>query len=194
MPNPFMRLGTPKTQSTEPPTHPEPVPEEFADEVFAYRGTEDHGVEGGEEYENPTGYEGTIDAIFEPEPTPEIVVPVRIVQDVARQRRVNRSFQVPVRVGDAQPTMLLGRNDARISARIRFMFANDSDVIALGGSVDQATIQQGYLLRTPPAVFTPITETLDAQSEYFVSAPQNAGSVNGTIIVISVMETVAVNI
>lgn len=135
MPNPLFnhRRDTSTDTQVEIPQPLEPTPESYAGPVFAYRGTEKHGVE-------PTG-QSIINAeeldytygrpveYAEEQPEPD-AIPVRVVNSSAHEIkdfRVIRTF-----AGD-QPGILVARNEKRSNLKIRNLHATKtiyvSDVV-----------------------------------------------------------------
>lgn len=125
MPNPIMRLGSPNRSKSAPdrPTPITPVIEEISEPNFPYRGIENHGVPvtgHGNYGVADAANTATVDAVFEIEPEPEHVVPVRIVRDNtdndAREIRIMRVRQTMI---GTEPQRIIGRNVNRQSIVIR---------------------------------------------------------------------------
>lgn len=101
----------------------EPQPEKVAGTVFPYRGVENHGVapeRAPQAYVDdqwPSDDEAThyVDGPTEDEP-----IPVRIVNQHSKFRRIARMRQVPLSSSKA----LLGRNDSRVTANIKNIGGN----------------------------------------------------------------------
>lgn len=101
----------------------EPQPEKVAGTVFPYRGMESHGVAPNQappEYVDdqwPADDEGVH---YVQGPTEDDPLPVRIVNQHSKFRRITRIRQVPV--DTSKP--LLARNDARVTASFKNIGAN----------------------------------------------------------------------
>lgn len=139
MPNPFMRTGVPN-RSHKPTDRPEPIApvmEEIAEPNFAYRGIEDHGVPvHGDTFTDVPGYGATVDALYEIEPEPPHVVPVRIVNDDTGKIQLKSFRTLQMGIG-TEPVRILGRDLTRTKLSLKpfgggqyavFMARSRSDV------------------------------------------------------------------
>jgi hypothetical protein len=144
MPNPLFRLR-PNT-STTPPQRVTPVPERAVGEVFAYRGTEQHGVAPTTHFHDVPPIDETVDVHVEEQPPEQAPVPVRIVYEHSNERRDWRAVNVPVAggaVGATPSTLIVGRNRSRTALRVKNTHATDIVYIGSSESVNAAT---GYPL------------------------------------------------
>lgn len=181
MPNPLLRLGNGANRGMQPPDRPQaiqPVPEHYVGSNHPYRGTEDHGIADTVHPDDDINYDGTRDAYFELEPHAPDVVPVRIVQqDGKPTRRLFRTRQVPFNVDDP-PVQILGRNDRRISARIRCVTPLAQDLWIVAHTRESCTLMAGYINQA-----TSFTEFVTvAQSALYIAVPFQGGSASGAII------------
>lgn len=132
MPNPL--LGAQRNTSKRIPftrageyTGPEavaPVQEHesgVSDHVFAYRGTETHGVEPTADSTMLAGGDDTVTAFVEkatPEPDP---IPVRVVNESLNELKTFRTYQT---LANSQPQRILGRDKERTKAQLRVRSAD----------------------------------------------------------------------
>lgn len=123
MPNPLMRLGTPK-QSTEPPVHSiDPIIEHVEGQNNPYRGLEQHGVPAHYTPTDPLVDRDTRSAFFEVPPTEPDPVRVVIVndEDVTKELRTLRAIKYSVGNTAVQ---VLSRNDRRVACSVRSVQAS----------------------------------------------------------------------
>lgn len=119
MPNPLLKLGNGANRGHKPPDRPEPIdpiPEHYVGSNHPYRGIEDHGVADTVKPDEFDGYDGTRDAYYELQEPPKDVVPVRIVNESARERKIIRARST---VLSDQPVQILGRNPQRRKAILK---------------------------------------------------------------------------
>jgi hypothetical protein len=126
MPNPLMNSGTPNQSKSDSvdrageyagPHAVTPVLEhESPSTVFAYRGTETHGVEPTEQYAPPPDAGDTVSAFVDiPKEAPD-PIPVRVVNESISEIVAGRCFQTFI---TSTPTAVLGRDTERKSAKLR---------------------------------------------------------------------------
>lgn len=132
----------------------EPVPEHVAGTVFPYRGQELHGVPmtGTPDLSDQVP---DVDAVLveelPPEPDP---IPVHIVQTGGRELRRWRALHT---YASDDSTQAVGRNEARITTRLRNLSATAGDRVWIAPDQSQANAAFGYPL-DPGAEITLNTE------------------------------------
>jgi hypothetical protein len=122
MPNPFLRaqLKTSKAP-VDRPKPIAPVPEnQYAGDVYPYRGIENHGVaDQTEPYSDYWGLEGRPVVVYAAEPDDSTPVPVRIVSGT--KSREFRRFRTDRRLVDGNASQVVSRNDERTTCKITNM-------------------------------------------------------------------------
>lgn len=137
-----------------PPDRPQaiaPVPENYVGVNFPYRGIGTHGVVptqdvDPEEYYDHTSYDMNPDNFktLPPEKEPE-PVPVKIVNDSARERYMFRTQTLVIPVG-SDVVQLVGRNDRRNMVRLRIPGSSAGSII-FGGDRN-LSVGFGYTMAT----------------------------------------------
>lgn len=165
------RPGMAKPPTSE-PERVEPVPENYKGVNFPYRGTNKHGVEVPEDAQYDTREfqfdmpdEDDLPEYVEAEDEPE-PIPVRLVQDSARERLEFRTLRMNVR--DVR-TQLANRLDSRRNLTIKV----DTGVSALYIGDDTVTTYTGYKLDQGESITFRSTETI-----YAVCAPGDGSEVS----------------
>lgn len=152
MPNPLMRLQRKtSTVDVDRPMAIEPVPERVAGHVFPYRGMETHGVDPNNNWRDPEeydGYERGIEVDSEPLPQEPDPIPVRVVQDGAREIRRTTNFRAfatgSIKGGGAsQVVSARFQSHTRRSAKVKNM---DSTTVYIGTSQESASVMNGWPL------------------------------------------------
>lgn len=146
MPNPFLKLGAANTSTVDVdrPTALTPIPERMAGNVFAYRGTESHGVEPTGDYEAPEDYtsEEDYEQQYEGEPVPETPVPVYIVQSGGRELRRFRVTRVLSGAVGGNSVQVVGGDPLR--RKVSLINTHATDTVYIGSDQQSASAMHGY--------------------------------------------------
>lgn len=150
MPSPFLRARQVTSKPVDRPTPIAPVPEEYAGDNLPYRGTNNHGVDGSEDWretseDGPLRSDGRLVDVYEhDEPQPE-PIPVYLVNQSSRERRAFRvvtAYAGGSNRGTARA--VLGMDETRTKATIRC--PEWGSPIYLNDAPETATAQYGFPL------------------------------------------------
>lgn len=148
MPSPFLRARLATSKPVDRPTPIAPVPEEYAGDNLPYRGINNHGVDGSEDWREtsedaPLRSDGRLIDVYEhdqPEPEP---IPVYLVNRSSRERRAFRTITGYAGGTDyGRARQLFGQDETR--TRITIKVPTGGQTIWLSDDAGNANAASGY--------------------------------------------------
>lgn len=120
MPNPLVRLGQQNTSQRDSKEGIAPVPETYAGRNLPYRGVVDHGVDVNTEPVEPQDWTDGRPVEYDAPPDDVTVVPVRIVEEGARElRRFRTSVAYAGGTDHGRARQIINQDENRTSVTIR---------------------------------------------------------------------------
>lgn len=169
MPNPFVRSGQMRMSEKPPNTEPiQPIIDSIEGDILpGGRGFAYHGVAPTERPEPPEGYSDIVEIEYEEPPESPSVVPVRIVNESARQQRHFRTTTIVLNPA-GPPKMILGEDPTRTRAVVKNVSTDDAWI---GSTQQQAGSMFGYPLSENE------TETLSTDQEVYAQSSHASNTV-----------------